>query len=175
MGGIHIVGLDHFLQSLKVKCWTPEGRKSEAEQKRHFYEWLRELIVQKEAELIAEEAAFDVEFVGSALARDMGVAYINITMPLSEWPKHGITWDHQIDHKRREAAYRAFEQYMFEQVQAHEQKVVLVMCGRSHVLGLQQLSIAAGHRVQSYDVYDCEWFRGRPEEDGQGVTGYYKP
>jgi hypothetical protein len=134
-----------------------------------------EIVVQKAAELIAEEAAFDVEFLGFALAKDMGLAYINITMPLSEWKKHGITWDHQIDYQKREVAYRAFEQYMLEQVQAHDQKVIIVMCGRNHLLGLQQLLTAAGHQVQPYDVYDCEWFRGRPEEDGQRVTGYHRP
>jgi hypothetical protein len=34
---------------------------------------------------------------------------------------------------------------------------------------------AAGHYVHSHDVYDCEWFIGRPEEDGQGITRYYGP
>ena len=172
---IDIVGLDHFLQRLKPKCSTLEGRKSEKEQKHHFYEWLRELVVQKEAELIAEEADFDSESLGFALAKNVGLPHINITMPCSEWKKHGITWGDLIAAETREAAFRVFELYMFEQVQAQEQEVILVMCGRRHFLSLQELLTDAGHEVHTYDVYDCEWFRGKPEEDGQGITGYYKP
>jgi len=161
---IHIVGLDHFLQILKAKCWTPEGIKAEADQKRRFYEWLRELVVQNGVVLIAEEADFDTEFLGSVLARNLSLDYINITMPSNEWKTHGFRIDQlTTSYETRAAAYRVLESYMFERVQAHEQSVTLVMCGRNHLPGLQQLLTAAGHQVHPHDVYDCEWFIGRPE------------
>jgi hypothetical protein len=86
---IHIVGLDHFPQILKPKCRTPEGIKAEADQKRCFYEWLRELVVQNGIALIAEGADFDAEFLGSVLVRSLGLDYI-ITMPRSEWKTRGF-------------------------------------------------------------------------------------
>lgn len=176
MSRVRIVGLDHFLQFLEPRCWTRDGKQSEAEQKRQFYQWLRELAAQEKIELIAEEADPERQFLGAVLARELALPYVNIAMPRNEWKKHGVTWSHlttSLD--SRAFAYRQFERYMCEQVEARAEQVIMVMCGRNHIAGLQQVLSSHGHQVLIYDVYNCQWFVGRPREDSLGVAGYDRP
>ena len=96
-------------------------------------------------------------------------------MPPEERVKHGIGQGYESHDGTRDAAYRAFEQYMFNQVQEREQSVVLAVIGRGHIPGLAQLFPASGYEVYQYDVYSREWFRGIPQETADGLVGYYKP
>jgi len=96
-------------------------------------------------------------------------------MPIVEREKHGVkTPDYDREENTRQAAYKVFEQYMFERVQAENRKIVLVMVGRRHLEGLRRLLTAAEVEVKTYDINDCGWYLGIPKESAEGISGYYR-
>jgi hypothetical protein len=172
---IHIVGLDHFLQNVTDLCWTEDGKKEERQRKAALADLLRKIIKEAEVELIAEEGKLDDSGLGAVLAKESGNSHIDITMPIIEREKRGVkTPDYDKDDTTRKAAYRIFEQYMFEKSQAENGKVVLIMVGRRHLKGLGRLFTAAGCDVSAYDINDCDWYLGIPKEGAEGVIGHYR-
>jgi hypothetical protein len=170
---IHIVGLDHFLQNVTDLCWTEDGKKEEKEQKAALANLLRKIIKEADVELIAEEGKLDDSGLGAALAKERGKRHIDITMPIIEREKRGVKMpDYDKNDSTRKAAYRIFEQYMFEKAQAENGKVVLIMGGRRHLKGLGALFTAAGCDVSAHDINDCAWYLGIPKEGAEGVIGH---
>jgi hypothetical protein len=173
MSEVYLVGLDHFLQNEEAFCSTAAGIESERQQKQHFETFLRNLIQQNEVDLIAEEGTFEPSCLGCRLARELKLKYAAITMPQSERDRLGILNNYEDQEDTLAAAIRAFEDYMLEQVAAHEDaKGILLLCGRLHLDPLQRGLAERGHEVRPYDVTDYEWFQGRPMEDNGGVVGY---
>lgn len=175
MSTIHIVGLDHFLQNIGDHCWTDAGKKEERQQKAELANFLTKIIKENGVELIAEEGKLDGSGLGSVLAKKGGTGHIDITMPIVEREKHGVkTPDYDREESTRQAAYKVFEQYMFERVQAEKRKIILVMVGRRHLEGLRRLLTAAEVEVKTYDINDCGWYLGIPMESAEGISGYYR-
>ncbi len=173
MNIVHIFGLDHFHQSLETRCITVAGIADEQQQKAGLTDTLRQIIAENNVTLIAAEAEPDLRCLGHRLAQEHGIGYINITMPVAEREKHGVrTPDYDRHEDSRRAAYKVFEQYMFEQIKSRDEKTILVMCGRRHLRGLQALFSACGDDVRPYDINDYLWYRGIPKEDTEGVVGY---
>lgn len=134
---------------------------------------LSEIIARNHVDLIAEEAHPVRRCLGSALAKEHDAAYIDITMPLDERERRGIrTPGYDRRPEARAHAYREFERFMLERVKACGSKITLVMCGRRHSHGLEQLFSAAGDRVHSYDIYAYDWYRGVPLEGSEGIADY---
>ena len=172
---IHIVGLDHFLQNISDRCWTEDGKKEERRQKAALVELLRKIIKEAKVELIAEEGKLDDSGLGVVLAKESGASHIDITMPIIEREKRGVkTPDYDRNECTRKAAYQIFEQFMAEKVQAENDKVGLIMVGRRHMGGLGTLLTAAGCNVKVYDINDCDWYLGIPQEGTAGVIGHYR-
>jgi len=138
--------------------------------------WLEDLISSPRPQLIAEEAKLDRECLGNRLAADLGCKYCNITMPWVERAKHGITSDYDRSPETRKSAYAIFEAFMFQEIQKirGETANILIICGSYHVNGLAKLFSAAGDDVETKDIFEMEWYRGRPIENSAGVTGFYK-
>ncbi len=175
MSAIKIVGLDHFLQSLKDQCFTEAGKKEEARQKQDLANILDQIIKENEIDLIAEEGKLDGSCLGSLLAKENNVSHIDITMPVPEREKRGVrTPDYDNNDASRRAAYQIFEQYMFERLGAADWHKALVMVGRRHLGGLTNLLEAAGHEVATYDVNDYDWYKGIPQEGADGIVGYFR-
>ncbi|MGA9914569.1 MAG: hypothetical protein WBR17_18785 [Paraburkholderia sp.] len=61
---------------------------------------------------------------------------------------------------------------MFEQIARVSVPVTLAICGRRHVRGLAQRIEVAAVRALVYDVYEYDWYRGVPQEDGVNNIGY---
>ena len=59
MAHIHIVGLDHFLQNIDIKCLTQQGIAEEQRQKRELANLLRDIIREQRVQLVAEEGKLD--------------------------------------------------------------------------------------------------------------------
>jgi hypothetical protein len=136
---------------------------------------LRKIIEEAEVELVAEEGKLDDSGLGTILAKEIGKSHIDITMPIIEREKRGVkTPDYDESDSTRNAAYRIFEQYMFEKVQAENGKVVLIMVGRRHLKELVRLFTAAGCDVKAYDINDCDWYLGIPKEGDAGIVGHYR-
>jgi hypothetical protein len=174
---LHIVGLDHFLQNLDAKCVTAAGKVEEITQKNKLAEFLNGIIQSNQVHLVAEEGKLDQPCLGSVLARQNGADHIDITMPISERERHGIrTPDYDWTDATRKGAYQVFERYMFERVrEKHDgDTAALVMVGRRHLPGLTTLFRAAGCWVKAYDINDCGWYLGVPEEDADGVLGHLR-
>jgi hypothetical protein len=172
---IHIFGLDHFHQNLETACMTIEGIEEEQRQKAELSGALRGLINENSIDLIAEEGKYDRLCLGGLVARECGIAYVNITMPIEEREKHGIrTPQYNFDKSTIAAAYRIFEEYMFTQTVARDAKSILMMCGRYHLQSLSQLFSEAGHDVYAHDINDCPWYRGIPQEGSGRLIGYEK-
>jgi hypothetical protein len=171
---LHIVGLDHFLQNLETKCLTDAGKKDEIAQKTELTKFLNGIIQNSRIRLVAEEGKLDRPCLGSVLAKQNGAAHIDITMPIPEREKHGIrTPDYDRNEDSRRAAYRVFEQYMFEKVREKNlHDSALVMVGRRHLPGLTALFKAAGCAVRACDLNDYEWYLGIPKEGAEGVLGH---
>jgi|GEM_PF-6948079 len=173
---VHIVGLNHFLQNLETECLTDAGKIDEIGQKTELARFLNETIQNCRIRLIAEEGKLDRPCLGSVLARQNGATHIDITMPFPEREKHGVrTPDYDRNPDSREAAYRVFEQYMFEEVRKKNlHDSALVMIGRRHLLGLTALFKAAGYSIRTYDLNDYAWYLGIPEEGVEGVIGHLR-
>jgi len=174
---LHIVGLDHFLQNLDVKCVTVAGKIEEITQKNKLAEFRNGIIQDNRVHLVAEEGRLDRPCLGSVLAKQNGADHIDITMPISEREKHGIrTPDYDRNDATRKAAYQVFEQYMFERVREKHggDTTALVMVGRRHLPGLTTLFKAAGCWVKTYDINDCGWYLGVPQEGADGVLGHLR-
>ena len=170
---VHIVGLDHFLQNVQDGCLTEAGKKEESQQKADLANFLRKIIKENGVELIAEEGKLDRPCLGSVLAKERNTGHIDITMPIVEREKHGVkTPDYDKQESTRKAAYKLFEQYMFESVQAQPGRVILVMVGRRHLDGLRTLFASAECEVKAYDINDCGWYLGIPQEGAEGVVGH---
>ena len=175
MSQIHIFGLNHFHQNLEPGCLTPAAIADEQQQKAGLRATLCEIIAKNRVELIAEEARLDRPCLGRILAEEHGIDYANITMPIEEREKHGVgTPEYNREQATRMAAYKAFEQYMFGRARAHGSRAILIMCGRRHFRALEKLFKDAGDDVRTYDINDYPWYRGRPIEEAEGVTGYDK-
>ena len=175
MSTIHVVGLDHFWQNVEDRCWTDAGKMEEKQQKAELTDFLRKIIREHRVELIAEEGKLDGRCLGSVLARESGTGYIDITMPIAERERRGVrTPDYDREESTRKTAYKVFEQYMFERVQAENNNVVLVMVGRRHSEGLASLFRGAPSKVTTYDINDCGWYLGIPQEGSEGVIGHYR-
>jgi len=173
MKSVHIVGLDHFLQNINDSCLTEAGIADERQQKAQLANVLRGILHDNGVHLIAEEGKLDGSCLGAILAKEIGINYIDITMPLEEREKHGIkTPDYDRDENSQKVAYRVFENYMFETVKSQKANACLVMCGRRHLHGLATLFAAEGYRVQTYDIFDWAWYLGRPIEEAEGVVGH---
>ena len=114
MRKVSIFGLDHFHQNVETGWWTPAGIADEQQQKASLADTLREIIVQKGVELIAEGGKLDRPCLGRRLAAQYGIDDIDITMPIAEREKHGDkTPDYDSQGITRKLAYRVFEQYVF--------------------------------------------------------------
>lgn len=173
MSIVHIFGLDHFHQNLETGCCTPAGIADEQQQKAGLADTLGEIIMQNGVELIAEEGKLDHSCLGHRLAQQYGIEHIDITMPIEEREKRGVkTPDYDFQETTRKAAYQIFEQYMFDRVKTHDVRIILIMCGRRHFRALERLFTAAGDDVRAYDINGYPWYRGIPEEGGEGVIGY---
>jgi hypothetical protein len=172
----HIVGLDHFLQNLDAKCLTAAGKTEEITQKNKLAEFLNGIIRDNQVRLVAEEGKLDRPCLGSVLAEQNGADHLDITMPVSEREKHGIlTPEYDRTDDTRKVAYRIFEQYMFTRVrEKHDSDSTLVMVGRRHLPGLAALLKAVGCSVNTYDINDCAWYLGVPEEGAEGVLGHLR-
>lgn len=173
---LHIVGLDHFLQSLEMGCLTDAGKNEEILQKNELTKFLNEIFQRNRVRLVAEEGKLDRPCLGSVLATQNGAVHIDITMPISERERHGIrTPDYDRSEDTRKAAYQVFEQYMFERVrEKHARDAALMMVGRRHLPGLTTLFKAAGCAVKTYDINDCGWYLGIPKEGAEGVVGHMR-
>jgi len=170
---VHIFGLDHFHQNLEAGCLTPAGIADEREQKVKLADTLREIVIKNGVELIAEEGRLERPCLGYILAKELKVGHIDITMPVEERKKQGIkTPEYDFQESTRKVAYAIFEQYMFDQVKAHDAWVTLIMCGHRHFRALKRLVEAAGDEVCPYDINDYGWYRGIPKEGAEGVIGY---
>jgi hypothetical protein len=170
---VHIFGVNHFLQWVVPNCLTPVGCADEAEQKAGFRATLEEIISRNHVELIAEEERPDCRNLGAALACQHRIAYIELTMPIVERERRGIRTPGYDQHPDTRAhAYREFERYMFERIATVDARVTLVICGRRHMWGLEQQLTGAGVAVPVHDVYNYEWYRGVPQEDGVNIIGY---
>jgi hypothetical protein len=175
MSDILVVGLDHFLQSQPELCLTVAGLEAERQQKQQFETLVRQLIRDNGVELVAEEGTFDAACLGCRLAQELGLQYVNITMPQADRDRLGITNDYEDDEDTKAAAVNAFEQYMIERVKAHgAAEVILVLCGRLHIDALRSAFENSGHAVKTYDVADYDWFQGKPIEGDGGVVGYVR-
>jgi len=172
MESVHLFGLDHFLQPVEPGCITPAGQTAEAEMKAALAATLTEIVSRHHVDLIAEEAHPTERYLGMVLAEQSGLPHIDITMPLEERARCGIPSDYQEDADTRTRAYHEFEQYMFAQTAARNAPVCLVMCGRVHLLGLEQLFVKARVNVFVYDLFRYEWYRGIPLEDAVNIVGY---
>jgi hypothetical protein len=173
MTKVHIFGLDHFHQSLGTGCCTPAGIADEKDQKSRLADALGEIIRQNGVHLIAEEGKLDYSCLGHRLAEKYDREHIDVTMPIEERERHGVkTPDYDFQETTRTAAYQIFEQYMFDQVKAHEAEAILIMCGRRHFRALEKLFTAVGDDVRVYDINDYPWYRGIPQEGDEGVIGY---
>ena len=173
MDSAHIFGVNHFLQWVAPKCFTPVGCADEAEQKAGFRAALEEIITRNQVGLIAEEEKPDCRNLGAVLAYEHHMAYIELTVPIVERERCGIrTPDYNQHPDTRAHAYQEFERYMFERIAAVDASVTLVICGRRHMRGLEQRLTGAGVVVSMHDVYDYEWYRGVRQEDGVNVIGY---
>lgn len=173
MESVHIFGVNHFLQCIAPNCLTPAGCASEAEQKAGLRTTLEEIIIRNRVGLIAEEEKPTRRDLGAVLADEHHTAYIELTMPIVERERCGIHtpgYDRHPD--SRAHAYREFERYMFEQIALVNVPVTLVTCGRRHMRSLAQRFEDAGVRALVYDVYDYDWYRGVPQEDGVNIIGY---
>jgi hypothetical protein len=170
---VHIFGVNHFLQSVAPNCLTPKGCADEAEQKAGLRAVLKAIITRNDVGLIAEEEKPAQRNLGAALAAEHQTNYIEITMPIIERERCGIRTP---GYNRRpdtlSHAYREFERYMFERIAAVDARVTLVICGRRHMRGLEQRCTGTGVKPSMYDVYNYEWYRGVPQEDGVNVIGY---
>jgi hypothetical protein len=170
---VHIFGVNHFLQPVDPNCLTPSGCADEAEQKAGLRAVLGQIIANNQVGLIAEEEKPGQRNVGAALAAEHHANYIELTMPIVERERRGIRtpgYDRHPD--TRAHAYREFERHMFERIVAINATVTLAICGRRHMRGLEQRVIEAGVRASVYDVYDYNWYRGIPQEDGINIIGY---
>jgi hypothetical protein len=146
---VHVVGLDHFLHNVTDLCWTEDGKKDEKQQKAALADLWRKIIEEAEVELIAEEGLLDDSGLGAVLAKEIGKSHIDTTMPIIEREKRGVkTPDYDKSDSIRKAAYRIFEQYMFEEVQAENDNVVLIMVGRHQLKVLVRLH-CCGVRCES--------------------------
>jgi hypothetical protein len=162
---IQIFGLNHFLQNPGLVSLTRPGIADELEQKNHLRKKLSEIIATGKIELVAEEAKLDVSCLGYSLAREFAIGYANITMPIPEREKQGVkTPDYDRTDVTRKAAYKIFEAFMFERIKAHNSATTLVMCGRRHYRALGNLFESGGDDVRLYDIFDCAWYRGVPQE-----------
>lgn len=165
--------MNHFLQWVAQNCLTPVGCADEAEQKAGFRATLEEIITRNQVELIAEEEKPDCRNLGAALAYERRVAYIELTIPVAERERRGIRTPGYEQHRDTRAhAYQEFERYMFERIATVDAIVSLVICGRRHMRGLEQQLTGAGVIVSMHDVYNYQWYRGVPQEDGVNVIGY---
>jgi hypothetical protein len=169
---VHIFGLDHFHQSLETRCQIPAAVEDERLQKDGLRAVLEGIIVDNKVDLIAEEGEFDRPSLGNRLAEVYSLRHINLTMPMEERQRLGIVPQYEKNENTRRAAYTAFERYMFQQTDRTGARVVLVMIGRRHRAGLEQLFSATGHQVVAYDIYDYSWCRGIPQEGADGIMGY---
>jgi hypothetical protein len=173
MNSVHIVGLDHFLQNVNDRCLTVTGIADERLQKARLADMLRGILHDADVNLIAEEGKLDGSCLGAVLAKENGLQYVDITMPLRERERHGIeTPGYDRDERQQKIAYRVFEGHMFETVKSKKMDTSLVMCGRRHLKALATLFAADGYRVLTYDVFDFNWYVGRPIEEAEGVTGH---
>jgi hypothetical protein len=173
MESVHVFGVNHFLQCIAPNCWTPAGRVVEGEQKAGLRAALEEIMMKNRVGLIAEEQKPARRDLGAVLADEHDTAYIELTMPVVERERWGIRtpgYDRHPD--TRAHAYREFERYMFEQIARVNVPVTLAICGRRHVPGLAQRIEVAGVRALIYDVYEYDWYRGVPQEDGVNIIGY---
>jgi hypothetical protein len=173
---LYIVGLDHFLQNLEARCLTEAGKIDEAQQKNELSKFLNGIIQHNRVRLVAEEGKPDRACLGFVLSEQNGAEHIDITMPIADREKHGIrTPDYDRSEETRKAAYKVFEQYMFERVrEKHAHDGALVMVGRRHLPGLAALFTAAGCEVSPYDINDYGWYLGRPMESADGVVGHMR-
>lgn len=172
---VHIFGLNHFHQNIQSVCFTPAGKADEQNQKAGLRAVLSEIVAKNRVDLIAVEGRPDRACLGKALADEHHTAYMDITMPLDERERRGIrTPEYDRQPAARAEAYKHFEQYMFQQVNAQRARVVLVMCGRRHFRVLGQLFQNSGDDIRLYDINDYEWYRGRPVEGAEGVIDYDK-
>lgn len=176
MSKVFILGVDHFLQNIESACTTPVGKESETNQKNELRARIEGLISNHRPDLIAEEAKLDRECMGKQIADAHGCKYCNLTMPLKERSKSGVSRDYDRAKETRRAAYRVFEAFMFEQIQKNRGSSdnILVICGSYHADGLERLFRTAGDDVETEDTYHATWYRGRPEESSGEVIGFYK-
>jgi len=172
MQSVHIFGVNHFLQCVAPNCYTPAGWADEAEQKAAFRLTLEAIITENRVGLIAEEDMPARRDLGAVLADEHRANYIPITMPIVERQRCGIIPGYDRHPETRGHAYREFERYMFERIAPVGAQVILVICGRRHMRGLEQRFGEAGVITSVYDVYDYNWYRGVPQEDGLNVIGY---
>jgi hypothetical protein len=172
MESVHLFGLDHFLQPVEPGCITPAGQTAEAEMKAALAATLSETISGHHVDLIAEEAHPTERYLGMVLAEQFGLPHIDITMPPDERARRGIPFNYEEDPDTRTRAYREFERYMLACTTTRNAQVSLVICGREHLPGLEQLFVAAGVNVFVYDLFRYEWYRGIPLEDGVNIVGY---
>ena len=173
MESVHIVGVNHFLQWIDAKCWSPAGRVREAEQKASFRGMLNEMVIANQVGLIAEEEKPGQKNLGAAIVEEHHLNYIELTMPISERKRRGInteTYERRPETKAH--AYREFEDYMFGRIAAVNARVTLAICGRRHMHGLEERVRGVGVKTFRYDVCDYDWWHGIPIEDGVNVVGY---
>jgi hypothetical protein len=168
-----VLGVNHFLQNAGDDCISEAGKADVAEQKQAFVNFIGTLVKEIKAGLIAEEGTLDYTCAGAVVGKDLGTTYIDITMPIAEREKAGIqTPGYDLNPETREAAYRAFEEYMVGQVHRSKAAVILVICGRRHMKRIGTGLAAAGHEVKLVDIIDQGWYRGIPQEGEKGVIGH---
>src|SRR5438552_19213743 len=78
---VHLVGVDHFLQSLTTHFKTQQGIESEAAQKKAFEGHLRKVIETAGIDFIAEEARMKEDSIGGKLAAEYNCQCRTVTMP----------------------------------------------------------------------------------------------
>lgn len=158
-----LIGVDHKIQHF-VEGIAPDDPRIKL--RLRFHDFLAEITQWHWVDLICEEAKHGLVSIAEALAKKESIRYVNIEMPPERRNQLGIPRLYTIDPEseippEQKAKWNAQrESYMVDELLGAiaGARVLLVICGVSHMRALGQALQLKFRRVEQYDVTTMPWF-----------------